>query len=263
MVNMGVLEGQDVLTTRDNVMEVEEYVRRQAKLNVKDCVRRQVKSDYVETRESEEAARRPARDEEEVRQRREWETDHEERLAPLAQRRKAPTVIEGSGVPVTQTSTSARRRRAPQNAKNEKKNGWRMTSSNTATGVFKGARALRSPCDIGIAWTDVVTRTVRDTATDEVIDVYDSRVEQLPLETANGRLTHVADIKVDVTHRDKTGVWQRLLRTATRWADESECETEDGYKSSSEGPAAGIAQAHATAAAQRGVQTGRPSSGDG
>ena len=149
-------------------------------------------------------------------------------------------------------------------------NGWRVTTPNTVVGIFKGARAIRSPCSFGIPWTSVITRRVKDLSTGILIDEYDARIERLSAAEANRRLLHVADIAIDVTHKDERGVCKDFLDTAARWADESEDEYETHENNTStrtvsfhsEG-AAEFAHPQPIADVQRGVQTGRPSRGKG
>ena len=96
--------------------------------------------------------------------------------------------------------------------------GWQVVRPGLAIGRFKGARALRSPCDFGIDWERVLYREVRDAHSGEVLDSLYPKQDRITADRANLLLGEVADIEVEV-HYDDNCIEPPVLCKTVRWAD--------------------------------------------
>ena len=95
--------------------------------------------------------------------------------------------------------------------------GWQTGTPGEATGLFKGARAFRSPCLAGIPRRSVVYRETRDAQSGEVLEALYPRSHGISVETAKRRLESASDIEV-LVHHDHCGTEFAPPRVV-KWAD--------------------------------------------
>ena len=95
--------------------------------------------------------------------------------------------------------------------------GWHTDTPGLAHGVFRGARAFRSPCLAGIPWRSVIYRETVDTQSGEVLEAIYPRSHGIGVDAANRRLNSVSDIEVTV-HHDYDGSAQAPPKVV-RWED--------------------------------------------